>query len=196
MKACVERWNPLDDSDPSDESLVAMAAEGNREALDSLLRRNEARVLRVLRLMGVPASDREDVAQDVFLRVFQHLSGFRAGNSFGGWLYRITVNASNDYRGRAARRRKDESGWVAGLEEAASGAPGQTRELESRGEWRRIERALESLSPRERAVFVLSELEELDTRQVARALQITSITVRRHLVRARKHLQRILAEGK
>lgn len=196
LKACVDRSNPFDDGDPSDEALAALAARGDRAAMDALLRRNEGRVLRVLRLMGVPAEDREDVAQDVFLRVFQHLPGFRSGNSFGGWLYRISVNASHDYRGRAARRRRDESGWVAGLEEAPSGTPDPARELDSRGEWQRLERALEALSPRERAVFVLSELEELDTRQVARALQITSITVRRHLGRARRHLQQVLADAK
>jgi RNA polymerase sigma-70 factor (ECF subfamily) len=192
----VDRSSHFDDAGETDESLVARAREGDRSALDLLLRRNEVRVLRVLRLMGVPEADREDVAQDVFLRVFQHLSGFRAGQAFGGWIYRIAVNASHDYRGRIARRNRDESQWVDGLEDAPSTAPDPTQEAESKGEWRRLEVALQSLSPRERAVFILCEMEELNTRQVAKALQITSITVRRHLGRARKHLQRVLKDQK
>jgi len=57
---------------------------------------------------------------------------------------------------------------------------------------RRLEAALGRLSERERAVFVLTEIEGCDSREVARSLGITTITVRRHLGRAREHLRRLL----
>jgi RNA polymerase sigma-70 factor (ECF subfamily) len=169
---------------PSDDDLVRAAAGGEERAFEVLLSRHEATVLRVLRLLGVNAADREDVAQEVFLRVFRYLGAFRPGRPFSGWIYRITVNASHDYHNRLGRRRRDEAEWREDLAETAaqSGSPGE-RELDLR------RRLLAGLEERERAVFVLCELEGLETREVARALGITRITVRRHLGRARRSLQ-------
>lgn len=173
-----------------DEALVAAAKEGDSAAFEGLLRNHEAEVLRIVRLLGVPPADREDVAQEVFVRVFRHLDSYRPGRSFGGWLYRITVNACHDHRRRAARRGREMD--AVEHPEAVDGRPGP-EELaggsESRG---LLEGALTALSERERAVFVLCEMEELPTREVARALQISSITVRRHLSRARRRLQELL----
>lgn len=178
-----------------DADLVAAARDGDRAALGELIGRHEAMVLRVLRLLGVSTADREDVAQDVFLRVLRFVRGFRRGHSFPGWVYRITVNAAHDHRARAGRRRRDETGWHDGLLEAADAAPGPARIAEDRDRVRRLERAVTGLSERERAVFVLVELEGLSTLDVARALGITRITVRRHLGRARDRLERLLSEG-
>ena len=180
---------------PGDDQLVRAALAGEERSFEVLLQRHEPAVLRVLRLLGVPAPDREDVAQEVFLRVFRYLGGFRPGRSFSGWIYRITVNAAHDYRARVGRRRRDEAEWTADLDGGAGEAsvPGpRDDELDLR---RRLESALIVLSERERAVFVLCELEGLSTRDVARSLGITGITVRRHLGRARKSLQTELSRA-
>ena len=92
-----------------DEALIAAATRGETRAFEKLLDRHESAVLRVLRLMGVPAQDREDVAQDVFVRVFRHLRSFQRGRSFGAWVYRIAVNAAHDYRARQGRRSSEAS---------------------------------------------------------------------------------------
>jgi RNA polymerase sigma-70 factor (ECF subfamily) len=181
--------------DRTDESLVEQVLDGNQRAFEALLFRHEPRVLRVLRLLGVPSDDREDVAQEVFVRVFRFLGGFKPGNSFAGWVYRITVNGVHDYRGRVGRRRRDEAEWIPGLEElAADESRPERRDFEIDLK-RQLELALDDLSERERAVFVLRELEGLSTREVARSLGITGVTVRRHLGRARKSLQRTLGTG-
>ena len=182
------------ESDSHDADLVAEALDGDVRALESLLDRHESRVLRVLRLMGVPHQDREDVAQEVFLRVFRHLRGFHRGRPFRSWIYKISVNAAHDYRNRSRGQAQAESesidadpGWESSA--AASGESGEAHYLRIA-----LEGALGSLSSRERAVFVLRELEGLESRDVARALGITTITVRRHLGRARARLQEILEE--
>jgi len=174
----------------SDDELIADARRGDERAFEQLLVRHEARVLRVLRLLGVAQRDREDVAQEVFVRVFRHLDGFRTGQAFEAWVYRIAVNATHDHRLREARRRESGSSvWRLDVER-----PDETADPERRLDLRAaLERALESLSERERAVFVLCEMEGLGTRAVAAALGITSITVRRHLGRARARLQQSLA---
>ena len=179
---------------PTDDDLVRAAAGGEERAFEILLSRHESTVLRVLRLLGVRAADREDVAQEVFLRVFRYLGAFRPGRPFGGWIYRITVNASHDYHNRLGRRRRDEAEWREDLEETAAYAGGALRDedLDLR---RRLLAGLAVLTERERAVFVLCEIEGLATREVARALGITRITVRRHLGRARRSLQVELGSG-
>ena len=178
------------DSDPrTDEALVARARTGEVRALEALLERYQGPVLRTLRLLGVPAQDREDVAQEVLVRVFRHLEGFRAGRSFGGWVYRISVNAAHDYRHGVKRRVSGEASWkeAARAEETPPEREGEAgRRLELR---EALEAALDLLSERERAVFVLREMEGLETREVARSLGITTITVRRHLGRARRRLR-------
>ncbi len=188
----VIRFGSGDDTDPSDESLVASALEGDARAFDRLISRHDAKVLRVLRLLGISVHDREDVAQEVFIRVFRHLKGFRKGNPFSGWIYRITVNAAHDHRHRLSRKRRREADWEEGLEQTPDASPGPAEQADRRRRMARMEQALAALSPRERAVFVLCELEGLDSPEAGRTLGISAVTVRRHLGRARARLQDIL----
>jgi RNA polymerase sigma-70 factor (ECF subfamily) len=180
------------DDETSEPSLIEAARGGDARAFEALLRRHEARVLRVLRLLGVSASDREDVAQNVFLRLFRGLNGFRAGRPFSSWVYKIAANAALDWRGRSDRQRREEAPWDDAIEEVTS-----TAELVASDRLdlaRRLESALELLSERERSVFVLIEMEGLDRDEAARALGITTITVRRHLGLAKERLRRLLGE--
>jgi len=153
-------------------------------------------VLRVLRLLGIPATDREDVAQEVFIRVFRHLSGYHRGRSFSGWIYRITVNAAHDHRTKLSRRGRREVTWEESHQDAPDRRPDPGELLAERENLGKLEAAILSLTERERAAFVLCELEGLSSGDVARALGITSITVRRHLGRARVRLQKLLEQKK
>jgi len=181
---------PSDDEIP-EPSLIEAARGGDARAFETLLRRHEARVFRVLRLLGVAASDRDDVAQNVFLRMFRSLDGFRAGRPFSSWVYKIAANAALDWRGQSDRLRREEAPWDDTLETAATPPGADALDLA-----RRLELALETLSERERAVFVLVELEGVDRADAARALGITRITLRRHLGLARARLRLGLGEKK
>ena len=181
---------PSDDEE-SESSLILAARAGDARAFETLLRRHEARVLRVLRLLGVPASDREDVAQNVFLRLFRGLDGFQTGRPFGSWVYKVAANAALDWRGRSDRLRREEAPWDETVEETASTGVSGVDRLDLA---RRLEGALETLTERERAVFVLIEMEGLDRSEAARVLGITSITVRRHLGLAKDRLRQALLE--
>ena len=190
------RWTPVATRAPSDDeaqepSLIEAARGGDARAFEDLLRRHEARVFRVLRLLGVPASDRDDVAQNVFLRIFRGLDGFRAGRPFSSWVYKIAANAALDWRGQSDRQRREEAPWDDALDEAAT--PAGTGALDLA---RRLEAALDTLSERERAVFVLVEIEGIERADAARALGITGITVRRHLGLAKVRLRLALSEKK
>jgi RNA polymerase sigma-70 factor (ECF subfamily) len=181
---------PSDDG--AEPALIEAARGGEVRAFEALLGRHEARVFRVLRLLGVPASDRDDVAQNVFLRIFRGLDGFRAGRPFSSWVYKIAANAALDWRSQSDRQRREEAPWDDALDEAAA-TPPTTGSLDFA---RRLEDALLTLSERERAVFVLVEIEGVERADVARALGITGITVRRHLGLAKDRLRQALSEKK
>ena len=175
----------------TDEALAQAAQGGDVRAFEVLLLRHQGRVLRVLGFLGVARDDREDVSQDVFVRVFRHLDTFRSGQEFGAWIYRVTVNASHDWRSRRGRRDLGEAPWDESFDPDDQ-RPGPAESVRQRELRASLFRALETLSDRERSVFVLRELEGLDTSQVAKALRISAITVRRHLFQARRRLQRQL----
>ena len=178
-----------------DDDLIAAAVGGSDDAFDRLLRRHESAVLRLVRLLGVAPADRDDVAQEILVRVFRHLGTFKPGRSFRGWLYRIAVNAVHDHRYRLGRRARRESPWDAGLHDVPDAAQAPGEHAIARDRRRLLEEALVGLSERERAVFVLVELEGLERREAARTLGITAVTVRRHLSRANASLRKILAES-
>lgn len=177
------------DDEAQEPSLIEAARGGNARAFEDLLKRHEARVFRVLRLLGVPVSDREDVAQNVFLRIFRGLDGFKAGRPFSSWVYKISANAALDWRGQSDRQRREEAPWDDALDETASAPQAGSPDLA-----RRLEAALDTLSDRERAVFVLIEMEGIERADAARALGISRITVRRHLGLAKERLREALTE--
>jgi len=187
--------SPPEDRENEDDRLVGAAQDGDVRAFEALLLRHEGMVLRLVRFLGVPAPDREDVAQEVFIRVFRHLGRVDRSRPFSGWLYRVTVNAVQDYRARAARRGAEEAPWSEAVEVLAQAPGGDPEEHAGQAALRRrLETALARLSERERAVFVLREIEGLETREVAWALGVSSITVRRHLGLARDRLRSLLRD--
>jgi len=179
--------------DRDEPALVEAARGGDARVFEEILRRHESRVLRVLRLMGVRAQEREDVAQNVFLRLFRGLGGFRPGQPFGSWVYKVTVNAAHDWRAQAARLHRDEAPWdERGPERGRHGLSEDAR-LALAG---RLEAALDLLTERERAAFVLVTLEEMDSEEAGRVLGISAVTVRRHAGLARERLRKALEEKK
>lgn len=182
---------PADLRTASDEELAEAAQGGEVRALDALLDRHGAKVLRVLGFLGIRAQDREDAAQEIFIRVFRHLGSYRRGLPFGAWLYRVTVNAAHDFRRRQERQTRGEADDAEPVELPDPSA-GPADRIGRRDLRRALLAAMENLSDRERAVFVLREIEGLETAVVARSLGITAITVRRHLGRARRRLQKAL----
>ena len=140
-------------------------------------------------ITGNPA-DAQDVAQAVFLKVWQGLSQFDPARNFDTWLYRVTVNAAIDaLRSRGARAHlvplQGPDELPAG--ESADGSP------EQRIDGERLQRAFlhlaARLAPRQRAVFVLREMEGLPTDEIASILGVTESTVRNHLLQARRALR-------
>jgi RNA polymerase sigma-70 factor, ECF subfamily len=170
--------------------LIVKARSGDAEAFEGLMVATEEQVLRLAgRLLG----DRElarDAAQEVFLRVFKYLRGFREHEDFRAWLYRITVNVCRDAGRRASRPGSRVS--FEGRELEDGGALSEASLL-SRERVDAVRSALEMLSPRERAAIVLRDLEELTSEEVADILGSRPGTVRAQIASARTKLRERLA---
>jgi RNA polymerase sigma-70 factor (ECF subfamily) len=187
--------------EPSDADLARLVASGRdldrdglpavpgRDAFSVLVRRHEADVLRLARRLCRNADDAKDVAQDAFLRAYRSLASFQPERSFRSWLLKITVNAARDHHARIQRSRLVPVEVLVEPEDPTEGAEAADRRILLA----QVGRLLELLSPREREVFVLRDLEGLDVDEVAEALELAPPTVRRHLARARLHLRRLFS---
>lgn len=166
--------------------LIRAARDGDVEAVNELVRRKREQVVRIAYQVTGDWDDAIDVSQGVFLRLWKGLRRYDPARRFDTWLYRITVNAAIDFvraRGRALEALPDEP--PAGFSGEATG--------ERRVDLARLRAAFVRLSarlaPKQRAAFVLREIEGLDTVEVARILEVTESTVRNHLLQARRALR-------
>lgn len=172
---------------PHDASLVERAAEGDVEAFTRLVESRRERVFWVAFHVVGDAELARDVTQEVFLRLFKVIRRFRRGGRFDPWLHRITLHLAID-----ALRRERPHRRAASLDEVAEGPAGPGPEGLPRAEVRRVFNELSArLGRRQRAAFILRELEGLPTEEVAAILGTTTSTVRNHILQAR----RILREG-
>jgi RNA polymerase sigma-70 factor (ECF subfamily) len=173
------------DQTPSElEDLILRAGSGERRAFDRLMRMHERQVFNTAwRLLG-RVEDAEDAVQEVFLRLFRYIHRVDARRELAPWLYRVTVNVSNDLRRRRTRqsRFQDELGQADTMTDPAAG-PDQV--VAARQETLVVLQALDRLSTRQRTAVVLRDIEGLSTTEVARIMRSTKATVRSLISRAR-----------
>jgi RNA polymerase sigma-70 factor (ECF subfamily) len=154
---------------------------------------HSARVERLAYRLTGNRADAEDLTQDVFVRAFRSLGGFRQGTSgtMEGWLHRITTNLFLDQVRRRARLRFDPVAEVhdARLERVTALHTDPVDGL-LEGD---VETALSQLAPELRAAVVLSDIEGLSYEEVAAVLDVPLGTVRSRLHRGRSQLRRSLA---
>lgn len=148
-----------------DERIIEACRRGDRRAFNELVRGNQQRVYRVVRRIVQDPDDAMDITQDVFVRAYQGLDGFRGGSKIFTWLYRIAVNLSINHvkSGRVRRffRFDREDG------EYVDHTPGIHEGLEREEIRRSVERAIAALPAKQRAVFVLRYYEELPYEDIA-----------------------------
>jgi len=174
----------------TEKELVDMVLSGRSEAFEPLVTPYRQPLLALAcRLTGNREEARE-VVQEAFLRAFRHLPRYDASRSFRNWLYQI---AANEARDRLRKRRRE----ARLLEEAGRGlAAGRDPEAGCRAREIRsdLEKCLAVLGPREREVFILRDIEELDIRETARALGCSNISVRVNLSSARRKIRDVIRD--
>jgi RNA polymerase sigma-70 factor (ECF subfamily) len=182
----------------SDEDLMGRVAEGDERAFTELVRRFQGRVIN---LVSRVLNDREvsdDLAQEVFVRVYIHRRNYRRGSKFSTWLFTIAANlAKNEIRRRVRRRN-----WFSldALQEMVNDSAiqladpkeGQDVELQRAQLKQAIGRAIAAVPEKYRVALVLRDLEGFPYEEIGEMLKIPGGTVRSRINRARGILKRKL----
>jgi RNA polymerase sigma-70 factor (ECF subfamily) len=175
--------------------LIQSCQRGDTAAFEELIRRFERKVFGLIYQVVRSANEVEDIAQEVFTKLFFSLPQFRLEASFEAWLYRITVNQCCDYlRKRKRTPHVNESELSA--EEAANfervGSFSQSREMDIslRLEMRQTaDNLLSALPPQERSLLVLKEVEELSIEELMAVFKASRSAIKVRLFRARRRLK-------
>jgi RNA polymerase sigma-70 factor, ECF subfamily len=169
----------------TEKELVAMVLSGRSEAFEPLVMPYRQPILALAYRLTRDREEAKEVAQEALLRAFKHLGRYDTSRSFRNWLFQIAANEARD----RLRRKRRETGLVeaAGRDLAPSADPEAGRR--SREFLSDLEKCLSVLGPRERKVFILRDIEDLDIKETARALGCSSISVRVNLSSARRKVR-------
>ena len=175
------------------------------EQFEALVREHQGMVFRTLTRLTGTGGQVEDLAQEVFLRLYRALPEFRGDSSVSTYLYRIVVNVAQDEWKRRRKERsviatapaaeeENEAGWIESFagDELAEHARNPEQRMEDAEMQAAVESALRELPEMERAVLVLYHQEEVSYDGIAAALGLPINTVRTHLHRGRKRLAEAL----
>lgn len=183
----------------TDIHLVKRARGGERRAFEEIIQTNKKKVFYLAYDLTGSVEDAEELSQEVFLKAYKGLKKFKGEASLSSWLYRITMNAFLDKKRKLSfrferdqRGLEDYDGPISHLDE--SGAPlsiDQKPEQYAESEQIQvhIDAAIEHLTPKERAVFVMRHYQGMPGKRVAKILKISEGTVKSLLFRAIKKLQ-------
>lgn len=172
-------------SQQSDALLATRASEGDEEAFEILVRRHTPVLLNLgVRMLGNRA-DAEDAVQDSFVSAWRRLPEFRGDAAFLSWMYRITTNRClNVLRSRRPTEPIEESTEPSAPEHLSS----PVKAAEGTAAVRDLSSALATLSPGQRACWVLRELHGLSYREIGEVLDISEQAVRGRIFRVRRFL--------
>ena len=177
---------------PPDFSLIERARSGEDAAFNQLVLAYRKRILgTIARLIGRP-EDVEDVAQEVFLRLYYSLDQLRSPDVFEPWLYRLTVNAAYDYLRRQKRRQESR---MADLSEqqvmmADASASGKSRQEDQyhAGVREFVQELLGEVSEEDRILLTLKEVEGLSLKELEQIYNVKENALKVRLYRARQRV--------
>ncbi len=178
----------------SDQSLISLIKNGDKEAFNILIKRYEKKVLNILYLQLGNIPDLEDLAQEVFIKIFKNIKGFRGEAKFSTWIYRITMNVAYDYK----RKNKE----VYSLDEPMKEDEEDTFEkvvpseeedplsvVEKEDIRSKLQKLIRELPKEYQEVLILREYEGLSYEEISKVLKCPVGTVESRLFRARKELK-------
>ena len=173
--------------------LIERAAAGETAAFEQIMTHSQPRVMAMSwRMLGNEA-DARDACQEVFLRVYKHLSRFKQDQDFFAWLYGITVNVCRDSLKKRQRHNLRFTSLADEATEATLDISSHTVDAEQlllQAQQRAvIAKAIATLPYKERASIILRDVEGLSTDEVARVLKSSATTVRSQISAARKKIR-------
>jgi len=185
MRTMTPALNVCDDS-----ILIEQVLAGRTECFDALIDRHIVALKKCIASVVGNVAEGEDVLQEVLLKVWRHLAGFRAESSFRTWMNRVAVNEALQAHRRSKCRPSCQPPFD--LDNFASSGDSALASLLRSDTRIRVQRAVEGLPDLYRQVLVLRDLEELSLLETARRLESTVPAVKSRLFRARFMLSKAL----
>jgi RNA polymerase sigma-70 factor, ECF subfamily len=185
----------------SDEALCRRVAERDSVAFDTLVQRYQERAYRLAWSILRDAEEARDLSQDAFIRLYEAAGSFRGTARFSTWFYRILVNLCLDARRRrrwwylrAASVEREDGSFESAVERQPAAVEDPVSELSRAQVSAQLWKAVEKLSPQQRAALMLQVREELPTSEIAAVLRCSEATVRVHLHRALQALRKTMRD--
>lgn len=176
-----------------DAELLQRIRDGATDDFAELVRRHQSRVFAILHRYERDAQRVEDLAQETFLKAWRALEQFDGRAPFEHWISRIAVRTALDHL-RREKRRHNEIGLPELGQDALDWLQGSDgkNELNARGAAEILELAMRELTPADRVVITLQEIEGRSVKEIAAATGASGVAVRVRAMRARAKLKRAL----
>lgn len=176
--------------EPDDRQLVQTIRSGDTDAFEQLVRRKTSKVYALCYRVIGNAEDAKDISQLVFIKLWENLDKYDPQYAFDTWLYRMVTNVAIDFmRNRQSRDNAVNSNLrlVKTSADPEQGVVIQRKEIESV-----FNQISDVLSPKQKTIFVMNQMEDLPSAEIAKVLGCQESTVRNHLFNARKVMQQQL----
>jgi RNA polymerase sigma-70 factor (ECF subfamily) len=183
--------------EPSDSELIQAVRDGDSSSFEPLVRKYSPRIFAMARRYARRESEVEDIAQEVWLKAFQKLGGFRGEAPFEHWLMRLAVRTCYDFLRAHQRNREtifteltpEEGEWLdrcGTSPDEADDSAAAARSL--------VRRVMEQLSPPARLIITLLEIEERSVREIAELTGWSTTLVKVRAFRARAEMRKLVAK--
>jgi len=172
----------------SDQEWLALAAAGDQNAFASLVQRHQGRVFQLAYRFSRDRQDAEELAQEIFFKVWKYARTFKGRSAFGTWLYRLAVNTCLNFR----QKKKDapaplslRGDLAAAADEAGAGIMSRERQI-------LLEQAIDALPARQKMALILANFEGKSYEEIAVIMEVSISAVETLLFRARQNLGKIM----
>jgi len=173
-----------------DRQLVQTIREGDAHAFEQLVRRKTSKVYALCYRIISNAEDAKDISQLVFIKLWENLEKYDPAYAFDTWLYRMVTNVAIDFMRNKQSR---ENAVNSNLRLVKTSADAEQAVVIQRKEIEKVfDEVSTSLSPKQKTIFVMNQMEDLPSAEIAKILGCRESTVRNHLFNARKLMQQQL----
>ncbi len=186
----------------SETEIIRLCRQGDRNAFNELVEQYQNQVINIAYSMLSDREDAYDAAQEVFIKVYRNISGFKGKSSLSTWIYRIVSNVCNDMLRRRQRRVNSVSMNASGGDDEQQdmdiedSTPTPEERLEISEQHRILRQALSELSDKNREIITLCDIEQMRYEEIAEILKCPVGTVKSRLNRARAELKKNLLKNK
>ena len=176
--------------EPDDRQLVQTIRAGDTDAFETLVRRKTTKVYALCYRVIGNAEDAKDISQLVFLKLWENLEKYDPQYAFDTWLYRMVTNVAIDFMRNKQSR---DNAVNSNLRLVKTAADAEQTVLVQRKDVENVFNEISNvLSPKQKTIFIMNQMEDLPSAEIAKILGCRESTVRNHLFNARKLMQQQL----